>query len=260
MAESASQPRQAVILAGGTGTRLRSRLGQKPKPLVEIGGTPLLGHQLQLLRKHAFTDVVLLVSYAAEQIHQYCRTFDAQGIRISIIDDGTRRGTAGAVLRAAPRLSSQFAVLYGDTMLDVDLTRFWTWHSSDESAVASLFLHPNDHPQDSDLVEIDAEHRILRFHPYPHPENAYLPNIVNGALYILRRKALPEYDETGPALDFARDLFPSMLESGACFAVMCLPNTSKMLVHRIGLIASTAISGWALSAIHRCPFRNQRSL
>jgi histidinol-phosphate phosphatase family protein len=100
-------------------------------------------------------------------------------------------------------------------MLDVDLTRFWTWHSCDESAVASLFLHPNDHPQDSDLVEIDAGHRILRFHPYPHPANAYLPNMVNAALYILRREALPQYDETGPALDFARDLFPGMLQSGA---------------------------------------------
>jgi D,D-heptose 1,7-bisphosphate phosphatase len=215
VAESASKPRQAVILAGGKGTRLRCRVGQKPKPLVEIGGTPLLGHQLQLLRRHGFTEIVLLVGYGAKQIDEYCRTFDAQGLRISIIDDGEPCGTAGAVLKAAPLLANQFAVLYGDTMLNVDLTRFWDWHSRDERATASLFLHPNDHPQDSDLVEIDAEQRVLRFHACPHPENAFLPNMVNGALYILRREGLPEYEHLGPALDFAKDLFPSMLQSGA---------------------------------------------
>ena len=204
-----------MILAGGKGTRLRSRLRQKPKPLIEIGGVPLLGHQLHLLRKHGFNEVVLLVSYAAEQIHEYCRTFDAQGLLISIIDDGEPRGTAGAVLKAAPRLAPQFMVLYGDTMLNVDFTRFWDWHSSDENAAASLMLHPNDHPQDSDLVEIDANHRILQFHSYPHAENACLPNLVNAALYILCRDALPPYNEDGGALDFARDLFPGMLQSGS---------------------------------------------
>ena len=211
-----SEQRQAVILAGGKGTRLRSRLRERPKPLVEISGIPLLGHQLQLLRKHGFTDIVLLVNYAAEQIYEYCRTFDTGEIRISIIDDGEPRGTAGAVLNAAPQLASQFIVLYGDTMLDVDLTRFWDWHSRDANAAASLILHPNDHPQDSDLVVINTEHRILQFHSYPRrAEHSYLPNLVNAALYIVNREALPEYDESGPLLDFARDLFPQMLQSGA---------------------------------------------
>ncbi len=213
--EGGGESRQAVILAGGSGTRLRSRLGAKPKPLVEVGGTPLLGHQLELLRKHNFKRVILLVNYAAEQIQDYCRIFEDTDIRITIIDDGKARGTAGAVLNAIPHLADQFVVLYGDTMLDVDLTRFWNWHSRLENVAASLLLHPNDHPDDSDLVEIDAEHRILAFHPYPHADDCYVPNLVNAALYVICREALRQYGDHQGTLDFARDLFPRMLRSGA---------------------------------------------
>ena len=105
--------------------------------------------------------------------------------------------------------------MYGDTMLAVDLTRFLAWHHAVPGADVSLFLHPNDHPHDSDLVEIDESGRILAFHPYPHPADAWLPNLVNAALYVVRRESLRAWvDVTGP-LDFGKDLFPRMLAAGA---------------------------------------------
>jgi histidinol-phosphate phosphatase family protein len=207
--------RQGVILAGGKGTRLRSVLGDLPKPLADVGGTPLLGHQLQLLLQHGFDDVVLLVSHGANQIRDWLAGPQRPPITVRLLDDGTRRGTAGAVLAALPELAAEFGVLYGDTMLEVDLSRFWAWHATDPTAAASLFVHPNDHPQDSDLVEQTTGGDIVRFHPYPHPNGAWLPNLVNAALYILRRDALAPWRDVKPPLDFAKDLFPRMLLAGA---------------------------------------------
>ena len=206
--------KQAVVLAGGKGTRLRTVIGDVPKPLADVGGTPLLGHQLRLLHHHGFGEAVLLVSHGADQIRDWLTSVPRSPIAVRLVDDGTPRGTAGAVLAALPHLEPEFAVLYGDTMLNVDLSRFWDWHAANSSAAASLFVHPNDHPQDSDLVEQDSHGNILRFHPYPHPPGAWLPNLVNAALYILRRDLLAPWRNTEAPLDFGKDLFPRMLSAG----------------------------------------------
>lgn len=219
--------KQAVILAGGKGTRLRSVLGDVPKPLAEVNGERLLGHQLVLLRSHGFEEAVLLVSHGADQIAAWLSRAAPPGIRTKLIEDGEPRGTAGAVLAALDQLAPSFAVLYADTMLGVDLTRFRGWHETAPDAAASLFLHPNDHPQDSDLVEQDSTGRILRFHPYPHSQGAWLPNLVNAALYMMNRDALRPFRDTAPPLDFGKDLFPHMLSQGALLRGYVSPEYIK---------------------------------
>ena len=193
---------------------MRGILGDIPKPLAEVGGVTLLGHQLSLLHRHGFSEVIVLVNHGADLIADWLKSQGTLGLDVRLIDDGVARGTAGAVLAALPHLASEFAVLYADTMVGVDLTRFWNWHASDPSASASLFLHPNDHPANSDLVEINSNDRVLRFHPYPHPPGAWLPNLVNAALYIVRRDAIARWQGATPPLDFGKDLFPRMLEEG----------------------------------------------
>ena len=139
--------RQAVILAGGKGTRLASVLNGLPKPLVDVCGKPLLLHQLELLCAHGFTDAVVMVNHRADAISEWLVGVDLP-ISVRLIDDGEPRGTAGAVLAALGELEPEFLVMYGDTMLAVDLERFWAWHHAVPGADVSLFLHPNDHPHD----------------------------------------------------------------------------------------------------------------
>lgn len=207
--------KQVVILAGGKGTRLRERLGGLPKPLIDICGKPLLERQVILAKQHGYTHVLLLVNYAAQYILDFCAGRNNWGLHIDCIDDGEPRGTAGAVLAVFPRLDEEFLVMYGDTMLEVDLTRLHNFHRSCPDAAATLLLHPNDHPHDSDLVEIDNNDRITGFHPYPHQEGRYYPNLVNAALYYIRRRALEPWRSSPKPLDFGRDVFPSMLDQGA---------------------------------------------
>ncbi len=206
--------RQALILAGGKGTRLKSRLDGKPKPLVDIAGRPLLEHQMQLLKRYGFEQVLVLVNHRAEQIVEFCTSRDNWGMDVQCIDDGEPLGTAGATLAILDRLAEEVLIVYGDTMLEVDLQRFLEFHERDRTAAATLLLHPNDHPHDSDLVEVDDQSRILAFHPYPHDPSRDFPNLVNAALYWIRRSALTRWAGREGLLDFGKHLFPDMLVAG----------------------------------------------
>lgn len=204
---------QAVILAGGKGTRLASRLAGKPKPLVEVGGVPLLQRQIEGLAAQGVDDVMLLVNHAADQIEAFLSGLDLP-VRTTLIDDGEPRGTAGATLACVDRLGERFVVVYGDTLFDLDVGHIVACHAA-SGADATLLLHPNDHPADSDLVELDGEGRITAFHSYPHPEGAWLRNLVNAAFYVVERRALEPWVTRMGTGDFAKDLFPAMVAEGA---------------------------------------------
>jgi len=214
--------RQALILAGGKGTRLASRLNGAPKPLVKIDGTPLLERQLSLLSKHGFGHVLLLANHRADALEEFCADFSSPGMRIDVVQDSKgARGTAGAVYDALPLLEATFLVLYGDTLLDIDLTRFGQAHQRANQkfgALATLFLHPNNHPYDSDLVEVDEEDRIRAFYAKPHQSGAFHGNLVNAALYVLDRQLIGRVPAGDGIVDFGRDLFPQALEAGAPLA------------------------------------------
>lgn len=204
---------QVAILAGGQGTRLRARLGDLPKPMVPVLGKPLLQHQLELCREHGFTDIVLLLHYRSDIVMDHFGDGAALGLRLGYEIEAAPRGTAGALRDALPRLASRFMVLYGDTFLDVDLSALWRAHAT-HGADATLFLHPNDHPHDSDLVARDSDGFVRDIFPYPHPAGRVLPNLVNAALYVMRRDGLAGLIAPEGPSDIAKHLFPSMLASG----------------------------------------------
>src|SRR5882724_4237069 len=220
--------RQLVILAGGAGTRLRERLGDLPKPMVPIAGKPLLEHLVELAKRHGFTDFIFFVHHRAEIIERHFGDGRRWGVSIRHVIEREPLGTAGAVLAGFEQLAGRFLVLYGDTMVNVDLERIWDTHEQ-HRAEATLLLHPNDHPFDSDLVEVNAESRVLAFHNRPHPEGVWRQNLVNAGLYVIQKRALEfhtrrlgtpkpgagESSRQASILDFGKDVFPAMLQQGA---------------------------------------------
>jgi histidinol-phosphate phosphatase family protein len=204
---------QAVILAGGKGTRLAERLNGQPKPLVDVCGIPLLQRQIETLRISGVDRIVLLVNHKADQIREFCARNASFGIDVAIVDDGDPRGTAGALLACLERLEDRFLVVYGDTLFDIDIARMMAAHE-DAGADVTLLVHPNDHPADSDLVSARENGRIKAFHPYPHPPEAILPNLVNAAFYIVQRVALERWADFPVPADLAKDLFPAMVSIG----------------------------------------------
>jgi histidinol-phosphate phosphatase family protein len=202
-----------AILAGGMGTRLRERSGDLPKPMVSVLGKPVLHHQIELCRKHGFTDIALLVQYRHEKISKYFGNGSAFGVKLNYAIEHEPRGTSGALRDSLHMLCERFLVLYGDTFMDVNLRKLWNAHE-DSGAVGTLFLHPNDHPQDSDLVEIDVDGSVRAILSYPHPEGREVRNLVNAALYVLNRKGLEDVTPKEGKADISKQMFPRMLELG----------------------------------------------
>ena len=211
--------RQLIILAGGAGTRLRARLGDLPKPMIPIAGRPLLEHQVELAKKYGFADLLFFVHYRADLIEQHFGNGEKWDVHIRYILEKEPLGTAGAVLAGNEQLAERFVVLYGDTMVNVDLQRLWSAHEKAGAAV-TLLLHPNDHPFDSDLVEVAADGRVTAFHNRPHPSNIWRQNLVNAGLYVLEKSALQKYariktvNPASPIIDFGKDVFPALVAGG----------------------------------------------
>jgi D,D-heptose 1,7-bisphosphate phosphatase len=203
--------KQVVILAGGKGTRLKEVSGNLPKSMVPVLGKPLLQYLIEQCVEYGISNIKLLVSYKKEVIENYFGDGNQYGATIQYIVEDIPRGTAGALMGALPELDEQFLVVYGDTFFDIDLGSFWKFHQ-DQAGDATIFLHPNDHPHDSDLVEINADLQVQKIHPYPH-DNQWRQNLVNAAVYMFNKDALQGVDFISDRPDIAKELFPLMLES-----------------------------------------------
>lgn len=203
----------AVILAGGKGTRLASVYNSIPKALVPVGGKPVLAHQLDLLQALGYQDVRVFAGHLADQIIEYIQSHSWPGLEIQVEVEKLPLGSAGAVIEKLDSLPEQVTILYGDTMVAVDLESMLAFHSKKRADI-TLFVHPNDHPYDSDLIEADSGCLVRALHPYPHPDDTYFNNCVSAALYIINRESLRPWAGQSENCDFAKDIFPRAISLG----------------------------------------------
>jgi histidinol-phosphate phosphatase family protein len=204
--------KQAAILAGGRGTRLSHVFSDIPKSLVPIAGRPLLEIVVETLAQQGIRDLVLFTGFQAEHIASHFGDGRRWNTSIRYVVEKLPMGTAGSLMQHLHHMDDVFLVVYGDTLFHVDLNRFLQFHRRSRADV-TLFLHPNDHPYDSDLVETASDGRVSAFHQAPHAAGTFYRNLVNAALYIVQKKALQALEPRVP-LDFVRDLFPEMLQRG----------------------------------------------
>jgi D,D-heptose 1,7-bisphosphate phosphatase len=201
-----------TIIAGGKGTRLAGVLGDQPKVLVSVGGKTVLQHQLELAAASGISDVTIFAGYLAGRITEFVGDGSLFGLAVRVVVEDQPSGTAGALLRSLDLLPEHFFVLYGDVMLAVDLQGMAT-HHLDQDADFTAMAHPNDHPSDSDLLETDEDDWVTVLHACPHPPNQFFANLVNAALYVVRREALRPWAKSVGGKDFAKDIMPALLAS-----------------------------------------------
>ncbi|RZL47040.1 MAG: HAD-IIIA family hydrolase [Pedobacter sp.] len=200
---------KAVILAGGKGTRLG--LFDKPKPMVQIGDKPLLEHQINLLKRYGITDIILLTGFLSEKIEEYFHDGSSIGVKLSYVREPYPLGTAGAVKQLENVLTERFLVLYGDIILDFDIDSFIEFDKQKDT-IGTIIVHPNEHPYDSDLVEVDERCIVTNFLSKPHQPGLVYNNNVNAAVYILSPKIF-QYIESGVISDFGKDIFPKVVNT-----------------------------------------------
>lgn len=203
---------KVVIVAGGKGTRIASVNNEIPKAMIPVNDKPVLEMQVELAKRYGFTDFIFVIGHLGNIIKDYFGNGSKWNISINYYYEQSPLGTAGAFAELTAELTEDFFVFYGDTVMDINLDQMLAFHKEHKSD-ATLLLHPNDHPYDSDLVELDEQNRIVCFYPKPHPDGLICRNLVNAALYILSPSLLPLIPKNEKS-DFGKHVFPKALKEG----------------------------------------------
>ena len=203
-------------MAGGEGRRLLPLTETMPKPLVPVGGEPAMTHILRLLRRHGVSEAAVTTGYLAGMIEErYGSEFE--GIRLNWFREDTPLGTAGGVKAASKNFDSDFFVISGDAVCELDLSRALEFHRC-SGADATIILSHAESPLEYGLVLCGPGGRVERFVEKPSLSQAYT-DTVNTGVYILNPRIM-EFIPDGEFYDFGRDLFPELLKRGAgLFAV-----------------------------------------
>lgn len=203
---------KAVILAGGEGTRLRPLSLSRPKALLPLFDGTVLSRCLENLRRAGVRDVTLSLGHQAEQIEAWCAAHAPEGMTLRARREEKPLGTAGAVRALLPELGDEdFLVLPGDVVFDFDLTELMAYHQTSRCALTIALKRWEGAPE-CGMVVTDAAGRVERFVEKPGWDQV-LSSTVNTGIYILTRRAA-ELIPVQARWDFARDLFPVLLEQG----------------------------------------------
>ena len=202
---------KAVIMAGGFGTRLRPLTTHIPKPLVPVGNVPIMEHTVRLLKRHGFTDLLVLLYFLPETITGHFGDGSRWGVRMTYATPTADLGTAGAVKFAAGELGEPVLVISGDVLTDFDLQAAVRSHQQ-RGAEASIVLTRVDSPLAYGIVIIDESGRIVRFLEKPSWGEVF-SDTINTGIYILGPSVLAAVP-SGRPYDFGRELFPALLASG----------------------------------------------
>jgi NDP-sugar pyrophosphorylase family protein len=182
---------KAMILAAGLGTRLRPLTNTIPKPLLPVGGTPLIVWNVLLLKRHGFREIVVNLHHLGPMIEQVLGDGAKFGVRMIYSHEQVILGTGGGIKQAEPHFSGEpVLILNGDTLVEVDLGAVWDFHRTHQ-AVATLVLREDADAVRWGLVEVGADDQIVRItgKGLPSPSSA-IPRMFAG-IHILHPRLLP---------------------------------------------------------------------
>lgn len=208
---------KAVIMAGGRGTRIASVASDIPKPMIPVLGKPILEYQLQVLKKNGYEDILISIGYLGSVIRDYFKDGSSFGVHISYIEETQPLGTAGALYLMKEQLSAEqdFLLLNGDIIFDVDFERFYQAHQK-MGGLVTLFTHPNSHPYDSGVIEVDEKHKVTRW-LHKEDERIWYQNRVNAGLHFISAKLLEQFVQLEKR-DLDRDILKPLIAKGELYA------------------------------------------
>lgn len=194
----------AAIVAGGLGTRMGAATANMPKPMLPVRGKPLLEHQLVWLKSQGFSEVVLCLGYKAEAVSEYFGDGKKWGVNLRYSIEEKPRGTAGCI--ADLKAKDDVLVVYGDLYPQLELKPLLEFHAGHPEGEATLVLLRTDHPQDSDLAELDGARIKSIYRGGPG-------DLALAAVWIVKSSLADLIPGEKPS-DFGRDVFPSALARG----------------------------------------------
>jgi len=223
---------KVVILAGGYGSRLAEETSQRPKPMIEIGGRPILWHIMKLYGRHGLTDFVVCLGYkgfmikeyfANMQLHDSDVTVDLANAeityhgsvrepwRVTLVDTGEATLTGGRLKRAAPWLDEgePFCMTYGDGVADIDVSALVAFHKRHGRAATITAVAP---PGRYGALDLASDARVLRFTEKPPGDHS----LISGGFFVLEPSVIDRIG--GDATPFESEPLESLARDGELMA------------------------------------------
>ncbi len=201
--------RQAVVMVGGMGTRLRPLTENKPKPMLSVADKPCIWYLMRSLARAGIEEVILACGYKPGMMEALGDGSDL-GIRIIYSYEDEPLGTAGAMKNVESRLDDVFVAANGDVFADIDVRKEIEAHFEHDDAVITIALTAVENPCEFGIARVDDEGRILEFKEKPKPEEVF-SNLINAGVYIVDKSVL-EKVPAGKFFDFSKDLVRILME------------------------------------------------
>ena len=167
---------KAVILAGGHGTRISEESNIIPKPLIEIGGKPILWHIMKIYSAYKIDDFIICLGYKGEKIKEYFEQFDSKLWNIQLIDTGLDTMTGGRLKRIQDKIDNTFCVTYGDGVSNINLNNLVTFHKEKKSLATLTAIHP---PERFGVLNLSGDY-VTEFHEKHTGESSW----INGGFFV----------------------------------------------------------------------------
>ena len=206
---------QAIISAGGLGTRLRPHTDKMPKVMISILGKPLLEWHVEQFKKHGVKDFFLTLHYLPKVIMDYFGNGSKWGVKINYYIEKEPLGSAGSLKQFENQLNSLFYYIYGDTFSLMDYSLMEDVYAAKHDPIGMQRMKRIDDYADADAAELDSSGRFIVIHKKPHTEkykNAYRMR----GVFILNKKLL-SYISKNTFADLAKDLLPKAIADGSNF-------------------------------------------
>ena len=189
---------KCVILAGGYGTRISEESHIKPKPMIEIGGKPILWHIMKIYSAHRINDFIICCGYKGDQIKEYFSKYEyaddiAKKWDVQLVDTGEDTMTGGRLKRIKDHIDDTFCATYGDGVSDIDINRLISYHKEKKSLATLVAIHP---PERFGVLNLSGDY-VTEFHEKHRGESSW----INGGFFVFEQKIFDYLQDDSTVLE-----------------------------------------------------------
>ena len=192
---------KVVILAGGLGTRISEESDTQPKPMIKIGGIPVLLHIMKIYSYYKINEFIICLGYKGDVIKKFFSNYDSAPWSVQLIDTGLDTMTGGRIKRIQEHIDDTFCVTYGDGLSDVNINNLISFHKEKKSLSTLTAIHP---PERFGVLNISGDY-VSEFHEKHTSESSW----INGGFFVFEPEVF-DYLQDGDMTILERTPFETL--------------------------------------------------
>ena len=192
---------KVVILAGGLGTRISEESHAQPKPMIKIGGMPILLHIMKIYSYYKINEFIICLGYKGDVIKKFFSNYDSTPWSVQLIDTGLDTMTGGRLKRIQEHIDDTFCVTYGDGLSDVNINNLISFHKEKKSLATLTAIHP---PERFGVLSLSGDY-VSEFHEKHRGESSW----INGGFFVFEPEIF-DYIQNGDSTILERMPFETL--------------------------------------------------